>query len=57
MAGAEVFERHLALENQKKGFDLKFSSRGREFKSYVKNIERGFKLLGKNYFLEIQVRK
>ena len=50
MAGAEVFERHLALENQKKGFDLKFSSRGREFKSYVKNIERGFKLLGKNYF-------
>ena len=48
--GAEIFERHLALQNQKKGFDLKFSSKGLDFKNYVNHINKAFLLQGKKYF-------
>ena len=34
-AGAEVIEKHIALEGQKKGFDLAFSLKGKEIKDYV----------------------
>lgn len=50
ISGAEVFERHLALQNQKKGFDIKFSSKGKDFSNYVKDIKYAFKLLGKDFF-------
>ena len=38
--GAEVFEKHIALKNQKKGHDIKFSAKGEEIKSYSENLKR-----------------
>ena len=36
--GAEVFEKHIALNNQKRGLDLKFSLKGKEIKKYKEDI-------------------
>jgi sialic acid synthase SpsE len=49
-AGAEVIEKHIALEEQKKGFDLAFSLRGKEINDYVKVIRDTFLIMGKKYF-------
>ena len=49
-AGAEVVEKHIALEGQKKGFDLAFSLRGKEINDYVKVIRDTFLIMGKKYF-------
>jgi pseudaminic acid synthase len=53
LLGAKVFEKHIALKNQKKGLDLSFSSKGSEFKKYCKKINDLFnfinnKKIGKN---------
>ena len=32
-AGAEIIEKHIALDNQKKGFDIKFSIKGKKSKN------------------------
>ena len=34
-SGAEIIEKHIALDRQKKGFDLAFSLKGKEIKDYV----------------------
>ena len=49
-AGAEVIEKHIALEGQKKGFDLAFSLKGKEIKTYVQVIKDTSLMLGKKYF-------
>jgi pseudaminic acid synthase len=49
-AGAEVIERHIALENQKKGFDLAFSIKGKEIKDYAQVIKDTSLMMGKKYF-------
>jgi pseudaminic acid synthase len=49
-AGAEVIEKHIALEGQKKGFDLSFSLKGREIKDYVEVIKDTSSMMGKKYF-------
>ena len=49
-AGAEVIEKHIALEGQKKGFDLAFSLKGKEIKDYVQVIKNTSLMMGKNYF-------
>jgi pseudaminic acid synthase len=49
-AGAEVIEKHIALEGQKKGFDLAFSLRGKEIKNYSKVIKDISLMMGKKYF-------
>jgi pseudaminic acid synthase len=49
-AGAEVIEKHIALENQKKGFDLAFSLRGKEIKDYAQVIKDTSIMMGKKYF-------
>lgn len=49
-AGAEVIEKHIALEDQKKGFDLAFSLKGREIKDYAKVIKDTSLMMGKKYF-------
>ena len=49
-AGAEVIEKHIALEGQKKGFDLAFSLKGKEIKDYVKVIKCTSLMMGKKYF-------
>jgi len=49
-AGAEVIEKHIALDNQKKGFDLAFSLKGKEIKNYVQAIKNTSLIMGKKYF-------
>ena len=49
-AGAEVVEKHIALEGQKKGFDLAFSLKGKEIKNYAQVIKDASLMLGKEYF-------
>ena len=49
-AGAEVIEKHIALDNQKKGFDLEFSLKGKEIKNYVQVIKNTSLIMGKKYF-------
>jgi pseudaminic acid synthase len=49
-AGAEVIEKHIALENQKKGFDLAFSLRGKEIKDYAQVIKDTSLMMGKKFF-------
>ena len=48
--GAEVIEKHIALEGQKKGFDLAFSLKGKEIKEYAQVIKDTSLMLGKKYF-------
>jgi sialic acid synthase SpsE len=50
VAGAEVIEKHIALEDQKKGFDLAFSLKGREIKDYAQVIKDTSLMMGKKYF-------
>ena len=49
-AGAEIVEKHIGLENQKKGLDIKFSLKGKEIKEFRKNIDEAYNLLGKEIF-------
>jgi pseudaminic acid synthase len=49
-AGAEVIEKHIALEGQKKGFDLAFSIKGKEIKEYAQVIKDTSLMMGKKYF-------
>jgi len=48
--GAEVIEKHIALDNQKKGLDIDFSIKGKEIKKLRNDIDVSFKLIGKNSF-------
>ena len=50
VAGAEVIEKHIALEGQKKGFDLAFSLKGKEIKEYAQVIKDTSLMMGKKYF-------
>src|SRR6056300_787411 len=49
-SGAEVIEKHVALDNQKKGFDIDFSLKGKEIKKLRDDIDVAFRLLGQNSF-------
>jgi len=49
-AGAEVIEKHIALQAQTKGFDLAFSAKGKEIKEYKKIIVDTSEMMGRNYF-------
>ena len=49
-AGAVVIEKHIALDNQKKGLDIKFSLKGKQIKEFKRKITETYNLLGKNSF-------
>ena len=49
-SGAEVIEKHIALDDQKEGFDIDFSLKGKEIKELRDDIDVAFKLLGKKFF-------
>ena len=49
-SGAEVIEKHIAIDNQKKGFDINFSLKGKEIKKLRNDIDIASKLLGKKFF-------
>ncbi len=56
-AGAEVIEKHIALESQKKGFDLAFSLKGKEIKDYAQVIKDTSIMMGKKYFFRNKSEK
>lgn len=49
-AGAQIFEKHIALNNQKKGFDIAFSLKGKEIRKYIDTINKTSEMIGKSYF-------
>lgn len=49
-AGAKVIEKHVALNNQKKGFDIAFSLRGEEIRDYKNIINKTSIMMGKDFF-------
>ena len=48
--GAEIIEKHIALNDQKKGFDLAFSLKGKEIKDYITTIKDTSIMMGKEHF-------
>ncbi len=48
--GANVFEKHIGYNKQKKGFDIKFSSKGHDVMSYKKNLINAWAMTNRNYF-------
>tara|TARA_E500000178_G_C16637645_1_gene580521 strand:- start:203 stop:670 length:468 start_codon:yes stop_codon:yes gene_type:complete len=48
--GAELIEKHIALENQKKGFDIEFSLKGKEIKEFVNNMNKSYQLFKRKNF-------
>ncbi len=53
-AGAEIVEKHIALDLQKKGFDIAFSLKGREIKEYISIMREMHLMMGKKYFFRNQ---
>ena len=49
-AGAELVEKHIALDKQKKGLDIEFSLKGKEIRKFKEDIDLAYSLLGKEYF-------
>jgi pseudaminic acid synthase len=56
-AGAEIIEKHIALDGQKEGIDLDFSAKGKEIGDYVKTIKETHLLMGKKYFFNKKTTK
>ena len=50
ISGATVFEKHIALQNQKEGLDLDFSLRGKELKAYNNDLRKTFQLISDKSF-------
>ena len=46
--GARVFEKHIALDNQKRGLDLEFSLKGRNIRRYIQSIKETHDLIKEN---------
>jgi pseudaminic acid synthase len=49
-AGAEIIEKHIALEGQKKGFDLAFSIKGKKIREYIKVVNESSLMMGNKFF-------
>lgn len=45
ISGAMVFEKHIALKNQKKGLDINFSLKGDDLKLYINEIKKTYNLI------------
>ena len=56
-SGAEIIEKHIALNNQKTGLDLKFSLKGKEIRKYKDDLELSKKLIGKNFFYRSKIER
>jgi len=48
--GATVIEKHIALKNQRKGLDIKFSLKGKEIKKFKKDLIETYYMTKKDYF-------
>ncbi len=49
-AGAEIIEKHIALNKQVDGLDVKFSLKGSEIKKFIFSINQTYDILGKKSF-------
>ena len=49
-AGAEIVEKHIGLDGQKNGLDIKFSLKGKKIKVFKKLISETYNSMGKNFF-------
>ena len=49
-AGAQIIEKHIALNGQRSGLDIKFSLKGKEIKKFSTKLKLAKNLLGKNNF-------
>ena len=49
--GAKIFEKHIALTNQKKGFDIEFSLKGNELLFFKNELMKVKKIIGKKKFV------
>ncbi len=52
-AGAEIIEKHIALDNQKKGFDIKFSLKGKQLKTFKTDITKTYNMFEKKKFFRV----
>ena len=50
LSGADYVEKHIALEGQNKGLDIKFSIKGKEILKFREEIDVAWNLRGKDYF-------
>lgn len=56
-AGAEIVEKHIALGNQKFGYDIDFSIKGNEIKKFKNCLDDTYNLLGKKFFFRSNSEK
>jgi len=56
-AGAEIVEKHIALENQKVGHDIEFSLKGKEIRKFKNILDSTYRLLGKKEFFRNKSEK
>jgi len=49
-AGAEVIEKHIALDGQKRGLDIEFSLKGKKIKEFKESINDVYNAMGKKKF-------
>ena len=49
----KIVEKHIALDNQKKGLDIKFSLKGKQIKEFREDINLAYNLLGEKVFIEM----
>jgi len=49
-AGAQIIEKHIALENQKSGLDIQFALKGKKIKDLINKINFTYKILGNDKF-------
>ena len=48
--GAKIFEKHIALENQKNGYDISFSLKGNEIGNFASKINLAWKSVNNNKY-------
>ena len=52
-AGAEIVEKHIALDNQKNGLDIEFSLKGKQIKIFKNDIINIYKMFTKKKFFRV----
>jgi pseudaminic acid synthase len=55
--GASLIEKHIALENQKKGLDIKFSLKGKEIRKFKNDLLETYEMTNKKYFFRSKSEK
>ena len=55
--GAQLIEKHIALDNQIEGFDAEFSLKGKQIREFKKSMVKTWKLLGRIDFFRSKEEK